>query len=80
MTDEKKGPVSLASELDQTHWDYQPRKDRRFLLAPLARLLGSVAWEFRPRHLRPAPCTRENPTRAKRPRAVPENVTFCTCL
>ena len=54
MTDKKKGPVSLASELDKTHWDHQPRKDRGFLLAPLARLLGSVVWEFRPRHLRPA--------------------------
>lgn len=55
MTDEKKGPRSLASELDRTHWDYQPRKDRHFLLAPLARLLSSIAWEFRPKHLSPAP-------------------------
>ena len=54
MTDKKKQSASLASELDQTHWDYQPRNDRKFLLAPLARLLGSVVWEYRPRHLRPA--------------------------
>ena len=55
MTDEQKGRRSLASELDQTRWDFQPRKDRNFLLAPLARLMGSVVWEFRPKHLRPAP-------------------------
>jgi hypothetical protein len=54
VTDKKKEPASLASELDQTRWDYQPRKDRKMLLAPLARLLGSVVWEYRPRHLRPA--------------------------
>ncbi len=54
MTDEQKGRSSLASELDQTRWDFQPRKDRNFLLAPLARLMGSVVWEFRPKHLRPA--------------------------
>lgn len=54
MKDKKKESASLASELDQTRWDYQPRKDRKLLLAPLARLLGSVVWEYRPRHLRPA--------------------------
>ena len=54
MTEKKKESTSLASELDQTRWDYQPRKDRKLLLAPLARLLGSVVWEYRPRHLRPA--------------------------
>lgn len=53
MTDKEKGRGSLASELDQTRWDFQPRKDRNFLLAPLARLMGSVVWEFRPKHLRP---------------------------
>ena len=54
MTDEKKGPT-LASELDKTQWDYQPRKERHFLLAPLARLFSSIAWEFKPKHLSPAP-------------------------
>ena len=60
MTDKKTPRASLASELDQTQWDYQPRKDRKFLLAPLSRLLGSVVWEFRPKHLRPA-SVRDNP-------------------
>jgi len=58
--EEKKRPATLASELDQTRWDYSPRKDRTFLLAPLARLFKSVVWEFRPKHLTPAP-VREEP-------------------
>ncbi len=62
MTDEKKDSASIASELDKTRWDYQPRKNRDFLLAPLARLLGSVVWEFRPKHLRPAPVQEEAET------------------
>jgi len=54
VTDEKDRPATLASELDRTRWDYSPRKDRSFLLAPLARLFSSIAWEFRPKHLGPA--------------------------
>ena len=67
MTDEKKGEKSLASELDDTHWDYQPRKDRNFLLAPLARLFSSIAWEFRPKHLAPAPVLEETEIETETP-------------
>ena len=39
---------TLAGALDRTHWDYPRSKDRRFLLAPLSRILEGIAWGSRP--------------------------------
>jgi hypothetical protein len=45
---------TLAAELDRTQWDYEPGRDRTFLLTPVGRIFDNLPWEINARYLGPA--------------------------
>ena len=56
MVDEKKSRrATLADELDATHWDFQPGKDKQILLKPVGTVFKDVPWEIEPQYLGPSP-------------------------
>ena len=56
MGGKKKGRRgTLADELDATHWDFKPGKDKKILLRPVGSVFKNVPWEIEPQYLGPAP-------------------------